>query len=187
MSHYADIKLRPDPEFPTHQLMSALFGKLHRALVSLRADQLAASFPEYSEAPTSLGTILRVIGPPTELDRLMAAEWLQGMRDHVALRAPASVPAGAEQRHLRRVQAKNSPERLRRRQIRRHGLTSAQAQERIPDSSAERLELPFVQLRSASTGQTFRIYVRLGPSLPNAVPGSFNAYGLSVDASIPWF
>ena len=34
MDHYVDIDVRPDPEFPVHQLMSALYAKLHRALVT---------------------------------------------------------------------------------------------------------------------------------------------------------
>ena len=33
MDHYVDIDVRTDPEFPAHQLMSALYAKLHRALV----------------------------------------------------------------------------------------------------------------------------------------------------------
>jgi CRISPR-associated endonuclease Csy4 len=86
-----------------------------------------------------LGQILRILGSPDGLKKLMALPWLTGMSDHVQLSPPAPVPADAVQRRLVRAQAKSNPERLRRRQIKRHGLTPEQARERIPDSAAESL------------------------------------------------
>jgi len=71
--------------------------------------------------------------------------------------------------------------------MKRHGLDETQARERIPDSAAETLHLPFVQLRSGSTGQTFRLFLCLGPAQPTPVSGEFNAYGLSQNATVPWF
>lgn len=187
MSHYLDIHLRTDPEFAPHQLLAALYLKLHRALVLLGHHGLAVSFPGYSVSPLSLGSCLRLIGSPANLERLMALNWLMGMRDHVDIRVIREVPAHVEHRILRRVQAKSSPERLRRRQMRRHGLDEAQALAHVPDAVAETLNLPFVQLASASTGQTFRIYLRLGDPQTLGIPGEFNAYGLSGSATTPWF
>jgi CRISPR-associated endonuclease Csy4 len=97
------------------------------------------------------------------------------------------VPADAVQRSLRRVQAKSSPERLRRRQMRRHGLTEQHARERVPDSAAELLTLPCGVRARASTGQSFPLYLRLGPAESTAQVGTFNAYGLSTSATTPWF
>ena len=109
------------------------------------------------------------------------------MRDHVNVGALAHVPAGATHRTLRRVQAKSNPERLRRRLMKRHGLDETQARERIPDNAAKTLNLPFLQLRSCSTGQTFRLFLSLGPEQPAPASGEFNAYGLSQNATGPWF
>lgn len=187
MSHYIDIHLRPDPEFPVHQLMAALYAKLHRVLAKVQASTVAVSFPGYRTVPATLGDTLRLIGPQSDLVRLMEHDWLKGMRDHTAVGPVAAVPANAVQRSLRRVQAKSSPERLRRRQMRRHGLTETQARERVPDSAAEWLNLPFVVLASASTGQTFRLYLRLGTAVVDAQAGVFNAYGLSTSATTPCF
>ena len=187
MHHYIDIHLRPDPEFPPHQLMAALYSKLHRVLVALKVSTIGVSFPGYSEMPPTLGNTLRLLGPEADLNRLMQQDWLKGMRDHTAVCPAAIVPADAVHRALRRVQAKSSPERLRRRQVRRHALTADQARERVPDSAVERLRLPFLQLSSASTGQLFRLYLSLSsPEIANSA-GSFNAYGLSGSATIPWF
>lgn len=186
-SHYIDIHLRPDPEFPAHHLMAALYAKLHRALVQLQTSAIGVGFPGYATAPAALGSTLRLVGPAAELARLMEHDWLKGMRDHTALTPAATVPAHAAHRSLRRVQAKSSPERLRRRQMRRHGLTAEQAQARVPDTAAELLRLPFVVLASSSTGQTFPVFLKLGPVVPTPQTGSFNAYGLSTTATIPWF
>ena len=187
MSHYIDIHLRPDPEFPAHQLMAALYAKLHRVLAQVQASTVGVSFPGYVEAPATLGHTLRLVGPKSDLERLMEQDWLKGMRDHTEVVCAAPVPEDAVPRHLRRVQAQSSPERLRRRQMRRHGLTAEQAHERVPDSVAERLRLPFVMLTSTSTGQTFPLFLRLGPPMPAPQAGMFNAYGLSASATIPWF
>jgi CRISPR-associated endonuclease Csy4 len=107
MHHYLDIQLRRDPEFPPHQLMDALYAKLHRALALVKANTLGVSFPGYSESPITLGNTLRLIGPPADLARLMEQPWLMGMRDHTVLGAIFPVPAQATQRSLRRVQAKS--------------------------------------------------------------------------------
>ena len=187
MAHYLDIHLRSDPEFSAAHLLAALYAKLHRALVRLEASSIGVSFPGHGESAHRLGDCLRLIGPADDLTRLMALDWLSGMRDHVKLGEAAPVPSNAQHRTLRRVQAKSNPERLRRRQMKRHGLNQAQAQQQVPDSVAQRLSLPFIQMTSASTGETFRLFLRLGPQQPTLVAGSFNSYGLSTLATIPWF
>lgn len=187
MSHYIDIHLLPDPEFPEHQLLSALYSKLHRALVQLKANDLGVSFPGYAERPATLGNTLRVFGPPVALEKLSALPWLHGMRDHIRDTQIKPVPANAVHRHLGRVQAKSSPERLRRRQMKRHGITEEQAILKVPDDAMQKLKLPFITLRSASNGQTFRIFLRLGPSQTASSEGFFNTYGLSAIATTPCF
>lgn len=185
--HHIDIRLRPDPQTPEHELMHMLYAKLHRALVQLGSQRIAVAFPGYMRQPITLGPTLRLIGPEADLNALMALPWLGGMRDHATLSHCAPVPAGAPQRSLRRVQAKSSPARLRRRQMRRHGLTAEAAARAVPDEAAERLHLPFVALRSASTSQPFRLYFQLGLAQPGQPWGGFNSYGLNAQASLPWF
>ncbi len=187
MLHYFDIRLLPYPEVPAHELMAALYAKLHRALVQLASDNVAVSFPGYSLQRRTLGDTLRLIGPQGDMGLLMGGTWLQGLRDHCTLSTLRPIPADAGHRALRRVQAKSSPERLRRRQMRRHRLTKEQAAQRVPDDAAERLALPFVTLRSCSTGQQFNLYIRLQPSEMGLTDGGFSAFGLSATASVPWF
>lgn len=183
MDHYIDIRLRPDPEFSAQTLLSALYSKLHRALVARSSDNIGISFPEY--APRRLGQCLRLHGTRAALTEL-GDRWLAGMRDHCEVAPIQPVPADAAHRRLIRVQAKSSPARLRRRHMRRHGVTAAQAQGAIPDNVAERLDLPFIRLRSTSTAQSFPLFLLRSEQEP-AQPGSFNAYGLSQAATVPWF
>ncbi len=187
MDHYLDIELRPDPEFPSYQLLAALYSKLHRALAAQDSTTIGVSFPDFDSKVPHLGARLRLHGGLGVLSTLLASDWLAGMRDHVVLTQPASVPDNAKHRRVGRVQVKSSPERMRRRLMRRQNVDEQVARQRIPDEAARLTHLPFIQLRSASSGQTFRLFIEHGPIQPAAVAGDFNAYGLSQGATIPWF
>ncbi len=187
MDHYIDIDVQPDPEFPAHQLMEALYAKLHRALVAQNSTQIGVSFPGFGLKGPHLGTRLRLHGGLEVLSALLASDWLTGMRDHVTLTPPSRVPETAKHCTVRRVQVKSSPERLRRRLMRRHHFDAQEARQRIPDETAQLVHLPFVQLCSTSTGQSFRLFIEHGLTQNNPTPGDFNAYGLSQQATIPWF
>lgn len=187
MHHYLDIALRVDPEFPETLLMGALFGKLHRALVALHGNDIGVSFPEYRLKPRTLGGRLRLHGNAAGLERLMARPWLNGMHDHIQISPIGEVPENAVHRVVRRRQFKTSAERLRRRRARRHGESMDEARAHIPDEIERKVTLPFVVLRSQSTGQRFELFIEHGPPQAQPTAGAFNAYGLSQDATIPWF
>jgi len=187
MDYFIDIRLRPDPEFAQYQLMNALFSKMHRALVESKSQDIGVSFPEVGLQRRTLGGHLRLHGDTAALRRLMEINWLAGMQDHIQLGEIHAVPVQANYRTVSRVQAKSSPERLRRRQMQRHGLSEMEAQKRIPDTVAERLSLPFVSIRSASTKQKFCLFIKHSTLTATPQPGIFNSYGMSIDATIPWF
>lgn len=187
MDHYLDLKLLPDPEFPATQLMSALLAKLHRGLHDLRRTDVGISFPDVESASHSLGASLRLHGSAEALDRLMALNWLTGMRDHLTLGELAPIPAQVRWRCVSRVQVDSNPERARRRLIKRHGISEAQARQRIPDNAGKRCDLPYATLRSNGSGHSFRLFIRHGPLLDTPISGTFGAYGLSAQSSVPWF
>ncbi|MCB5362678.1 type I-F CRISPR-associated endoribonuclease Cas6/Csy4 [Pusillimonas sp. CC-YST705] len=187
MDHHIDLRIRPDPEFSTPVLMNALAAKLHRALVTLGASDVGISFPHHKPQGIGLGHTLRLHGSHTRLHQLMAANWLTGMADHVEATDILIVPHGTLHRTVRRVQAQSSADRIRRRQIKRHNWTEDEARARIPDTVEQRLKLPWLTLRSLSTGQNFRLFVEHLPCQPEAIAGRFNAYGLSTTATVPWF
>lgn len=185
MEAYLEIRLLPDPEFPPNVLLNALYGKLHRGLAAHGGQNIGVSFPEAGKG--GLGTRVRLHGAAAELESLMVMGWLAGMKDHVAVGEVLPVPRIAGYRIVRRVQAKSSPERLRRRLMARKGVSAEQARQAIPDNAAEQLDLPYVVLRSQTTGQQFRLFVEQLPLQELSVPGPFSAYGLSPTATVPWF
>ena len=187
MDHYVDLKLRPDPESAPSHLMAALFAKLHLALAAQKSERIGMSFPAVDAERRWLGDCLRLHGAHADLTDLMQTPWLAGVRDHVQVTAVSPVPINAKHRVVSRVQAKSSPDRLRRRQMRRHGIDAAQALARVPDAAAERLDLPYVHVRSHSTAQPFRLFIRHGDLRETPTPGGFNAYGLSSVTTVPWF
>lgn len=186
-THYVDITVVPDPEVSAPQLLGALYERLHLALVQQRLDCIGISFPGYSVIPKTLGATLRLHGIDHALRQLLQTDWLKGVRDHVRLTTIVEVPSGASHRTVQRRQFKTSAERLRRRRMRRKGVTAEQAAHAIPLSVERRPDLPYVHLRSRSTAQPFCLFVVLGPLSRVATTGTFNSYGLGRTATVPWF
>jgi CRISPR-associated endonuclease Csy4 len=187
MDHYLDLTLLPDPETAPAHLLAALFGKLHMALVAQPSGHIGISFPAVQPDRQWLGDCLRLHGSHADLTTVMAAPWLAGVRDHVQATAVLAVPPQVVYRTVSRVQAKSNPDRLRRRQMRRHGIDATEALARVPDTAAEQLDLPYIHLRSHSTAQPFRLFIRHGALQAHANPGPFGTYGLSPTTTIPWF
>jgi len=188
MDHYLDIKILPDPEFPPAMLVNALFTKLHRVLVQLQSKQIGISFPNVDQSKPFLGNVLRIHGTSSVLQNLLAQHWLKGMNDHLEVKAINAVPVDTPHCRVRRVQIKSNAERLRRRYRKRHeGVTELDALAMIPDTVEKQLSLPYLQLKSDSTGQRFRLFIVHSPPQQQPVAGEFNRYGLSAKATIPWF
>ena len=187
MDHYIDITLLPDPEFPATTLMNALFSKLHRGLVDHAGRDIGVSFPEVVQNKRALGKRLRLHGSKESLQRLMRIRWTQGMHDHVDIAPTKPVPAETLHCIVRRVQAKSSPERLRRRLVARKSISPEAAVEAIPDSAVKLLDLPYVEIASRTTSQRFKLFIehRVPTSLP--MRGEFGSYGLAANATVPWF
>lgn len=188
MDHYLDIRIRPDPEVATPHLLSALYARLHRALVELGTQDIGLSFPAHDDRQPTLGNHMRVHGAEESLRALMARPWLRGLSDHLEVSTIAAAPDSTRYRVVSRVQTKSSPARMRRRAMRRHGMNQETAERLIPESAARRTGLPFVQLGSRSTGQArFPLFIRHGSVVTQPAKGIFSSYGLSATATIPWF
>ena len=187
-SHYCDIRVVPDPETSASQLLDALFDRLHLALVQQRRDDIGVSFPGYSLTPRAMGQLLRLHGQADTLRQFLQHDWLKGLRDHVRLSEITLVPPDAGHRCVHRRQFKTSAERLRRRRMQRKGESAEQAKHAIPQTVERKPNLPYLHLRSRSTGQpAFCLFIALGPLRQEATAGTFNSHGLSNTSTIPWF
>lgn len=187
MDAYVEITLRPDPEFGTQVLLDALMNKLHRGLAQAAIHAIGISFPAYRKKPRTLGDRLRLHGHSPLLAEFMASPWLSGMADHLHVSDVRPVPADAQFRIVRRVQPKTSVARLRRRYLRRHHVSEEEARQRISNSVESAVSLPFVTLHSATTAQRFALFIEQGPITHQSTPGTFSTYGLSPQATVPWF
>lgn len=193
MTHYLDITLAPDAETCANHLLAAVHSRLHLVLADLGSDDIGISFPGYSYAPerkrkdlNTLGTVLRLHGSGQALAVLMATQWLAHLREQVGLASAREVPPGAGSLKVRRTQVRSSPARIRRRQIKRHGLSEAEALAIYPEGNGKTTDLPFLRLRSHSTGNPFPLFVSQSPAVA-ASTGRFNTYGLSDNATVPGF
>lgn len=184
MGYYIEIKLLPDPEFTSSVLMNALFAKLHRVLAEAGHGEVGVSFPQ---AQKTLGDTARLHGNKVALERLMAIGWLKGLTDYTHVTAITAVPGNCKHRVVKRVQAKSSVERMYRRSVKKGWLTAEEAETRMNAGKDQQLKLPFVQLKSNSSGQAFRLFIQQGKLFDSPVEGGFTAYGLSDVATVPWF
>ncbi|OCQ52114.1 CRISPR-associated endonuclease Cas6/Csy4 [Photorhabdus australis subsp. thailandensis] len=184
MDYYFEIRVLPDPELSQQDLMEALFAKLHRALGQVGHGRIGVSFPC---ARKTLGDKLRIHGANEALNDLRALPWLKGLRDYTETMDIQPVPQDTRYRRVSRVQVKSSAERLRRRAIKKGWLTEEQALQRIPTIKEQRSDLPFLSLKSLSSGQSFLLFVKQGLIEDKPTSGVFSSYGLSSSATIPWF
>ncbi len=217
MNYFAEISVRYNPEISREQVRNTLFGKLHIALADLRNgpskdarfERIGVSFPDVTPSPlrhleltdgnaatggrkptSRLGYRLRLHSEQDDpLEALLKHNRLSVMRDYVDISDIQETPTSLKGHCcVKRVQAKSGVERLRKRRVTRHDIGYAEAIEQIPDDASELLSLPFIQMTSASTKQPrFRLFIDHGPLVDDAVPGTFNTYGLSSEATIPWF
>lgn len=184
MDHYIEIYILPDPEFSASMLMNTLFAKLHRALVEAGNNEVGISFPQ---AQKTLGDRIRLHGNRNALQRLTELNWLKGLTDYTGATATTPVPDKCKYRIIKRVQAKSSLARMYRRSVKNGWLTEDEAEKKINASKEQRLKLPFLQLKSHSSGQTYRLFIQQGKLMDTPQEGKFSTYGLSDDATIPWF
>jgi len=187
MKYYVDFFLLPDPEFPTAFLMNVLFAKLHRVFVEIDSRELGVSFPRVQREKPSLGDCLRLHGSFLNLERLLGLNWLTGMHDHLQVEPIKLIPGHSLHCRVQRVQAKSNVDRLRRRYMQRHGISETEAARLIPDTVEKRVLLPFLQIKSQSTGQHFRLFIEHLTPQEQEVSGEFNSYGLSLTATVPCF
>ncbi|VEB99757.1 CRISPR-associated protein Cas6/Csy4, subtype I-F/YPEST [Cedecea lapagei] len=184
MDSYQDIRVLPDPEFKSTMLLSALFAKLHRALAAREKGDIGVSFPEHKKTP---GDVLRLHGERGALESLEATCWRAGLNDYCASSGVQAVPEVKGWRCVSRVQVKSSADRLLRRSVRKGWITEEEAQQRILNQQDQSSGLPFIQMKSLSSKQAFRLFILHGELLSSPIRGEFSRYGLSTEASIPWF
>lgn len=208
--YYQEITCLPDHEISVGFVMGKVMDALHLGLVNLAAGSLQCpiglSFPEYrdrvataddkepgddsSQVPRSppIGSKIRLFSRQEEdLQRLGLSGQLERFSDYVhwtslrLLERKVSKYATYDRR-----QPKSSRERLVRRQMKRKGLSESEARELYATFEPRDPRLPYLNMRSHSTGQRFRLYVERQLA-EEADAWCFSTYGLSRSSSVPEF
>lgn len=196
MKHYVEITLLPTDDIGHYFLWSKIYQQLHLALVELTGGQggsVGFSFPEYSANQLRLGRKLRVFAPTeTQLAQFNAQKWLERLSDYCHISSIRAVPEQTQFAVFSRKQYVMNPERLARRRAKRKGETFEQAFSHFVGFDGEFSSLPFVALESLSTASSvesnhrFKLFIAQ-QLVSKSQEGSFNCYGLSQSATIPWF
>jgi CRISPR-associated endonuclease Csy4 len=71
--------------------------------------------------------------------------------------------------------------------MKRKGISVEEARQAIPDSVSKRSDLPFVMMKSGSSGHGFYLFIEHLAPQETSVAGEFSRYGLSTTATVPWF
>ena len=195
MTHYQELTLLQHEDVPLFALWGKVYTQIHLALTELQAalgaGKVGVAFPEYRfDAETQsghLGCKLRVFADDAAvLQQLNLAQHLRRYADYVQLSAVAAVPAEHGLACYARVQVKSGAERAARRLIKRHPELNYETELARLQALSVYSVLPFIQLNSLSSKQTFRLFIAKTAAL-EAQTGDFGTYGLSNTATVPDF
>ncbi len=184
MDYYIDIQVQPDAEMRANVLLNKVYTKLHKTLHSLKATDIGVSFPQYRIV---LGNIIRIHGNKKRLEEFQTLTWLGGMVGYCKVSEVLPVPQKVVYRTISRKQASLSNAKLRRLQKRGKISSPEEVKQYKQVMFRNGLDNPYMELVSASTGKTYRRYFQFGELLSTPVFGDFDSFGLSKNATVPWF
>ena len=183
MNCYIDIKLKPDVEMKENLLLNRVFTKYHNALVALASNTIGVSFPEYR---LKLGLVLRIHGSRVDLQELQTLDWLGSLKRYCVVCELLEIPETTGFRVISRIQSNMTNSKLRR-LIRRNSIPGNQVRQYKAKMYSQGLDQPYLELESASSGHKHRRYIHFGQIVEKPVVGTFDSFGLSKTATVPWF
>lgn len=200
MNYYQEITLIDQAEISPYFIWSKLYGQLHLALAEIKnADDkvnVGVAFPQYiyeqktekAKSRIGLGTRLRLFAQTeAELNQLNIKKWLERLTDYVHISSIRPVPENKVTGYaiFKRKQVKTNAERLARHRVKRGDIDFDEALSRYRNV-VKTLDLPFIQLKSLTSGQPFKLFIEKQPAEQSASQ-VFSAYGLSSESPVPEF
>ena len=183
MTHYIDIKLIPKKEVRENFLLNQLYTAFHKRLYDLKSDSIGVSFPEYR---LKLGRLFRIHGSKDALEKLQAKEWLGKYAEFCKVSDIEAIPQKVQYRTVSRVQ-QNMTEAKLRRLIKRGNFPEEDIKKYRVKMFQGGLDNPYVELRSMSNNKLHRRFIEFGKLQKSEIKGEFDLFGLSKNATIPWF
>jgi len=183
MNFYIDIKIKPDAEMRESVLLSKVYTKFHKALFDLKSQRIGISFPDFK---VKLGQVLRIHSEQAMLNDLQGLNWLGGLSGYCKISDITKAPEKCKHRVISRKQANMTEAKLRR-LIKRDTIKTEEAKVYKAKMFSQGLANAFVELDSGSNGHHHRRFIQFGDLQEQAVQGDFDEFGLSKQATVPWF
>lgn len=206
MKYYIDITLLPDAESSLGFLWEKVYQQVHLALVESKTTEnssaIGLSIPEYREGKFPLGSKLRLLAPSEKLlQQLDIGKWLNRLTDYAHFTSIRAVPDHVKSfAKFKRIRSKKimvdgkekmkkldtNIGRLARRRVKRKGETFEQALKHFEGYKQQQSDLPFINVKSLSKDQRFKLFIEK-ELVDSSEQGTFSCYGLSQQATVPWF
>lgn len=192
MKAYLEITLLPDVDIALNFLMQKVYQQLHLKFVEMKnengSQRVGISFPKYDAAANMLGDKIRLFAHDVAiLEQFNAKQTLRKLSDYVHVTSVRDVPMNVKTfACFQRLQLKTSNLRLARRKAKRENVDVEIALSQLERFNESRTTLPFVIIKSASNGESFRLFVVYNEQASDNL-GGFGTYGLSSKSTVPIF
>lgn len=183
MDHYIDITLKPDAEMRENLLLNMAYTKLHKALSDLASTSIGVSFPAFQ---IKLGNRIRLHGSEAVLAQFQSFNWLGGLASYCRVSGVLPVPNQVQYRVISRIQSTMTQAKLNR-LIKRGSIEPEKVRDYKAKMFRRGLDNPYLELESTSNGHKHRRYIAFSELLDEPMSGTFDHFGLSKQATIPWF
>lgn len=205
MKNYVEITLLPNADIALYFLWQKVYQQIHIGFADIKREDdtipIGVSFPGYDSENNLLGSKLRLFAENKEqLESLNVNKCLCRLLDYVHISSIKEVPSNIGAFALfKRQQVKSSISRLARRKAKRHEIDFEAALASLNGFEEKHTKAPFVQMESLSTENgvkgddgtgngrhKFRLFI-VKRLFDQPQKGTFNCYGLSQQATVPWF
>jgi len=184
MNHYIELQIKPDAEMRENLLLNKVYTKLHKALWTMKSTDIGVSFPKLN---SRLGDCIRIHGSEAQLNSLQELKWLGALTGYCLVSAIQQIPGNnVTYRVISRKQANMTQAKLRR-LIKRGSILGEEVKTYKAKMFRQGLDAPFLELQSSSNGQKHRRYLDFGDIVDTPSDGLFDSFGLSKNATIPWW
>ncbi|MGD9718650.1 MAG: type I-F CRISPR-associated endoribonuclease Cas6/Csy4 [Sulfurimonadaceae bacterium] len=183
MDYFIEMKLQKNSVLRPNVLLNNVYTQVHRRLYDMQCTTIGVSFPDYR---IILGQRVRLHGSLDELKRFLSIDWLGDLKKYCTIGDIEKVPPNVQHRTISRVQSTMSQSKLRR-LIERGTINEEDVKKYKIEMLKKGLDNPYVELVSGSNGKLHRRYLQIGEPQNESVSGEFDSFGLSKQATVPWF
>lgn len=183
MQHFIEIKLQKNSDLRVNMLLNNVYTNFHHRLYDMDCKTIGISFPDYR---VILGNRLRIHGSLDDLKKMQSVDWLGALKQYCSVSDIEPLPNNVQYRTISRVQSTMSQSKLRR-LIERGTINEEDVKKYKIEMLKKGLDNPYVELVSGSNGKLHRRYFQFGELQSERVSGEFDFFGLSKEATVPWF